>query len=141
MENAIFYAHSGLRFLVLLAAVIAAAVMLWKWSSGRAFDRQSRASMAVFTGTLDLQIVLGIATVLVRPFYGALIGHLVMMAAAALAAHGISVYGRKQADPRRAHMLSLVAVALALLLIVAGIMSIRPSPFYMTGDEPAAASS
>lgn len=140
MDDMLFYAHSGLRFLVLLAAVIAAAVMLWKWSSGRPFDGQSRASMAVFTGTLDLQIVIGIATVLTRPFYGALIGHLVMMVAAAMAAHGISVYGRKQPDPKRAHMLSFVAVVLALLLIVGGIMSIRPSPFYMTGDEPAAAS-
>jgi hypothetical protein len=141
MENALFYAHSGLRFLVMLAAVLAAAVMLWKWSSGRPFDRQSRAIVAVFTGVLDLQVLLGIGTVLTRPFYGALIGHLVMMIAAAMAAHGISVYGRKQADARRAHMISFVAVALALLLIVAGIMAIRPSPFHMTPGAGATATS
>ena len=141
MDDMLFYAHSGLRFLVLLSAAIAAAVMLWGWSSRRPFAGQSRAALAVFTGTLDLQILLGIGTVLTRPFYGALIGHLVMMIAAAIAAHGLSVYARKQPDARRAHMISLVGVVLALLLILGGIMSIRPSPFHMTPGAGATATS
>lgn len=141
MENMLFYAHSGLRFLVLLTAAIAAAVLLWGWRSGRPFAGQSRAVTAVFTGTLDLQILLGIATVLVRPWYGALIGHLVMMLAAAGAAHALTVYGRKQADARRAHLISFVGVVLALLLIVGGIMAIRPSPFHMTPGAGATATS
>lgn len=141
MENMLFYAHSGLRFLVLLAAVIAVAVLLWGWRSGRPFAGQSRAATAVFTGTLDLQVLLGIATVFVRPWQGALIGHLVMMVAAAFVAHGITVYGRKQADPRKAHQITLVGVALALLLILGGIMAIRPSPFHMTPGAGATATS
>ena len=132
MANMLFYAHSGLRFLVLLAALIAIAVLLWGWSARRPFAGQSRAVTAVFTGVLDLQVTLGILLVLFRPWYGALIGHLVMMIAAAFAAHGITVYGRKQEDPRRAHMISLIGVALALLLIIGGIMSIRSSPFQMS---------
>ncbi len=141
MENMLFYAHSGLRFLVLLTAAIAAAVLLWGWRSGRPFAGQSRAATAVFTGTLDLQILLGIATVLVRPWYGALIGHLVMMLAAVGAAHALTVYGRKQADARRAHLISFVGVVLALLLIIGGIMAIRPSPFHMTPGAGATATS
>jgi hypothetical protein len=132
MANMLFYAHSGLRFLVLLAALIAIAVLLWGWSARRPFAGQSRAVTAVFTGVLDLQVTLGILLVLFRPWYGALIGHLVMMVAAAFAAHGITVYGRKQADPRRAHMISLIGVVLALALILGGIMSIRSSPFQMS---------
>jgi hypothetical protein len=132
MANMLFYAHSGLRFLVLLAALIAIAVLLWGWSARRPFAGQSRAVTAVFTGVLDLQVTLGILLVLFRPWYGALIGHLVMMIAAAFAAHGITVYGRKQADPRRAHMISLIGVVLALALILGGIMSIRSSPFQMS---------
>jgi hypothetical protein len=128
----IFYAHSGLRFLVLLSGVIAAAVLLWGWSAGRPLAGQSRAATAVFMGTLDLQILLGIGTVLTRPWYGALMGHLIMMIAAAMAAHGITVYGRKQADHKRAHLVSLVGVVLALLLILGGIMAIRSNPFQMT---------
>jgi hypothetical protein len=96
---------------------------------------------AVFTGVLDLQVLLGILTVLTRPWYGALMGHLMMMILAAVAAHGISVYGRKQADPRRAHMVTLAGVALALLLILGGIMSIRDSPFHMTPGAGATATS
>jgi hypothetical protein len=141
MGNMLFYAHSGLRFLVLMTAVIAAAVLLWGWRSGRPFAGQSRAATAVFMGALDLQILLGIGTVLVRPWYGALIGHLVMMVAAVAAAHAITVYGRKQADPRRAHLVSFFGVVLALLLILGGIMAIRPSPFHMTPGAGATATS
>ena len=141
MADMLFYAHSGLRFLVLTAAVIAAAVLLWGWRSGRPFAGQSRAATAVFTGTLDLQVLLGILNVFMRPWYGALIGHLVMMIAAAFAAHGILVYARKQTDPRRAHLISFVGVALALVLILGGIMAIRSSPFQMTPGAGATATS
>ena len=139
MANMLFYAHSGLRYLVLVAAAIAIAVLLWGWSARRPFAGQSRAVTAVFTGVLDLQVVLGILMVLFRPWYGALMGHLVMMIAAAFAAHGITLYGRRQEDPRRAHMVTLIGVTLALALILGGIMSIRDSPFRMTAQAGAAA--
>lgn len=141
MQNTLFYAHSGLRFLVLLSAAIAAAVLLWGWRSGRPFAGQSRAATAVFTAVLDLQVMLGIVLVLTRPFYGALIGHLAMMIAAAIAAHGIMVYARKLTDVRRAHLVAFAGVVLALLLILGGIMSIRSSPFHMTPGAGAAATS
>jgi hypothetical protein len=141
MANMLFYAHSGLRFLVMVAAVIAAAVMLWKWSSGRPYDRQSRAAVTVFIIVLNLQFLLGLANLFTRPWYGGLIGHIVMMFVAVGAAQAITGYGRKQADARRAHMISFIGVALALLLILAGIMAIRPSPFHMTPGAGATATS
>jgi hypothetical protein len=141
MDNMLFYAHSGLRFLVLLSGAIAAAVLLWGWRAGRPLAGQSRASLAVFMGAMDLQILLGIGAVLTRPWYGALMGHLIMMMGAVIAAHGITVYGRKQADHRRAHLVSLAGVVLALLLIVGGIMAIRDSPFQMTPGAGATATS
>jgi hypothetical protein len=139
MANVLFQAHSGLRFLVLLAGVIAAAVLLWGWSSRRPYAGQSRAVTAVFTGALGLQFLLGIGTVLTRPWYGALIGHLIMMVAAIGVAQGVTGYARRQADARRAHMISLIGVVLALALIVGGIMAIRNSPFQMTVGAGAAA--
>jgi hypothetical protein len=138
MANMVFYAHSGLRFLVLLTAVLAIGVLLWGWSSRRPFTGPSRGITAAFTGLLDLQVTLGVILVLVRPWYGELMGHLMMMIAAAFAAHGLTVYGRKQADPRKAHMISLIGVALALLLIVGGIMAIRDTPFQMLVGASAA---
>ena len=135
--NALFQAHSGLRYLVLLVAVVVIALLFAGWSSRRAYGRQARVGMAVFTGLLDLQLLLGIVLVAMGTWYGALMGHLVMMFLAVLAAHGLSAYARGQADPRRAHAISLAGVVLALLLIIGGLMSIRSSPFERT-DRPAA---
>lgn len=132
MANMLFYAHSGLRFLVLLSAVMAIAVLLWGWSSRRPYAGQSRAITAVFTGVLGLQFLLGIGVVLTRPWYGPLMGHLIMMFAAVGVAHGVTGYARRQPDARRAHMISLIGVALALALIVGGIMAIRDNPFQMS---------
>ena len=132
LGNVLFQAHSGLRFLVLLAGGIALAMMVWGMSSPRPYAGQSRASMAVFAGALDLQVLLGIALLFLRPFYGALMGHILMLVAAVAVVHALSVFARKQEDARRAHTIGLAGVALALVLIVGGIMAIRPSPFSMT---------
>ena len=61
MIETIFHAHSGLRFLVLLAAVAALVVQALGVFGRRAYGRPSRISMAAFTGLLDLQMLLGIA--------------------------------------------------------------------------------
>lgn len=132
LGTVLFQAHSGLRFLVLLAGAIALAVLAWGWSGRRAYAGQSRAAMAVFAGVLDLQVLLGVGLLLTRPFYGALMGHIIMLFAALGVAHALSVYARKQEDARRAHGVALAGVVLALLLIVGGIMAIRPSAFHMT---------
>src|SRR4051794_27783482 len=121
MLTMIFHAHSGLRFLVLLAAVVALVVQALGFFGRKAYERPSRLSMAAFTGLLDLQILLGVVMVVLGCFYGALIGHLAMMVLAAAAAHGCSVFARRQADGRRAHAVALVGVVLALGLIAAGI--------------------
>jgi heme A synthase len=132
----LFQAHSGLRYLVLLAGVAAALVMaVGLFSRRAAYDRPARTAMAVFAGVLDLQIVLGIVLVALGVFYPSLMGHLTMMLLAAVAVHAASVLARKQGDPRRAYSLGLIGAALALLLIVLGIHAIgrgvfqsRPGP-------------
>jgi len=129
MINGIFHAHSGLRYLILLAAFAALVVMAMGAFGRRPFGKASRISLAVFSGLLDLQLLLGIAMVVLGCFYGALMGHMMMMILAIAAAHGMSVYARKQADPKRAHTIGLIGVVLALLLIVGGITSIGRSPF------------
>jgi len=133
MINGIFHAHSGVRYLVLLAALVAVIVLAMGAFGRQPFGKASRISLAAFTGLLDLQITLGIIMVIFGCFYGALMGHMMMMILAAVAAHGLSVYARKQADPRRAHTIALVGVALALALIVGGIGAIGRSPVGSTG--------
>jgi heme A synthase len=139
MIDILFHAHSGLRFLVLLAAVVALVVQAMGVLGRRPYERPSRISMAAFTGLLDLQMLLGIAMVVLGCFSGALMGHLLMMVLAIGAAHGCSAYARKQTDGRRAHTVALAGVVLALALIVGGIFAIGRSPVTSSGQPTCAA--
>lgn len=57
-------AHSHLRWLVLLAAVIATIKFAVGWLRGGAFKGMDRALAAAFSGTLDLQATLGLINLL-----------------------------------------------------------------------------
>jgi hypothetical protein len=118
----IFHAHSGLRYLVLLAGVLTLGYALYGWLTKRAWDRAARILGSSFAGLLDLQVLLGIVLVF-RIYYPALIGHIVMMALAAVVVHGASVANRRAPHPRFG--LLAAATALALVMIVGGIMAIQ----------------
>lgn len=121
--NILFHAHSGLRYLVLLVAVVALAVFLYGLATRRDVGA-ARGLMAAFVGVLDLQALLGIILLLLWPFYGALIGHIVMMILAVAAAHVASVMARKSTDARRAMIIRTAGVAASLVLVIGGIMAI-----------------
>lgn len=126
--TALYHAHSGIRYLVLLLALVAVGVFLHGFLTRRATGKGDRITMAAFTGSLDLQILLGVALVVAGIFYGALMGHLMMMLLAAISAHAASVMARRTTDDRRAHAIRLAGVVLALLLIVGGVMAIGRGP-------------
>ena len=130
--NAVFAAHSGNRYLVLLAAAVALAVLLYGSLTHKPYGRGARISTAAFTGLLDLQFLLGVILVALGRFYGALIGHIMMMLLAVAVAHGTSVMARKRTDHRQAHTLALVGVVLALVLIWGGVSSIGRTLFQST---------
>ncbi len=128
MSEILFQAHSGLRYLVLLAGIVALVYFGFGWLTSRARDRASRIVGSVFVGLLDLQALLGFGVVLTRPFYPALSGHLLMMVLAVVFAHlliGKSMRG--SATDRRGFAMGTAGVLLALILIVGGIMSIGRS--------------
>ncbi|NJD10088.1 MAG: hypothetical protein FIB01_06430 [Gemmatimonadetes bacterium] len=120
----LFPAHSGLRYAVLLAGIIALIILRWGGYRKQPFGRADRIAGVVFTALLDLQVLLGIATVLTRPWQPALIGHITLMVAALLSAHGLGVAARRAPTDTRRYNLALLAVLVPLLLIVAGIMAI-----------------
>lgn len=127
MRGMLFAAHSGIRYLVLLAAVVAAAGLLLAVLQRKPYDRTSRTLMSIFTGVLDLQILLGLLLLAVIPFYGMLAGHLVLMFAAAVVAHGAAIANRNRPVEQQSNGLLLAGVLGALALVVAGIMAIgRP---------------
>jgi hypothetical protein len=127
MTSPLFHAHSGLRYLVLLAALVAAGVLVQALVRGKAFDRLGRIVVAVFVGALDLQVLLGVLLLTQFPWYSALMGHVTMMPAAAIAAHAFSVANRRRGEGRQSNALALAGVLVPLVLIVGGILAIgRP---------------
>jgi hypothetical protein len=126
----LFYAHSGLRYLVLLAGVLAIAYFAFGLATKRPFDKGGRILGASFAGLLHTQVLLGILVLVTRVYYPALIGHIVMMVLAAGAAQGTMSANRRRPQPGFA--LPLVGVGLALLFIVGGIMAIGRGVFTTT---------
>ena len=122
----LFHAHSGLRYIVLLVGLVAIAVLAVGLIRKKSLSAE-RGLMAAFVGVLDLQVVLGIVLLFVWPFYGALMGHIMMMVLAAVAAHLLSVRAKKAADPNRATLLRLWGVVVPFILIVLGILAIGRS--------------
>ena len=62
-------------------------------------------------------------------FPDAVVGHLVMMVIAVIVAHGASILAGRAAEERRAVVIRLAGIVLALLCIVGGIMAIGRSVF------------
>lgn len=126
--RALFFAHSGLRYLVLLAGIAALVIAARAVLSGKESGRGGRISMAAFVGLLDLQIVVGLIMVGMGAFYTALAGHFITMIVAAGVAHGSSLYARRDAGPR-SDRIRLGGVIIALILIVLGILAIGRAVF------------
>jgi hypothetical protein len=129
MMNLVYQAHSGVRYLVLLSALVALAVLVRGLLGNRPFDRAARIATASFSGFLQLQFVLGLVLVFLRPWYGALIGHITMMILAVGAAQMLTKWAKQATEPGRAYRLALAAVGVALVLVVGGIFAIGRHPF------------
>jgi hypothetical protein len=121
--NMLYQAHSGLRYLVLLAGVAALIALAIDLSAKRQ-SGAARGLFAAFTGLLDLQVLLGIILVIGGVFYGALMGHIMMMILAVAAAHATGILAKREADTRKATIARLGGVIAALVLIVVGITAI-----------------
>lgn len=127
MNEILFHAHSGLRYLVLLAGALALGYATFGFATKRPFDRMGRILVSAFTGIVDLQVVLGLILLLLSPFYGALIGHITLMVLAAATAHATSIANRRRPEAVRSFAILAGGVTLTLLFIIAGIMAIgRP---------------
>lgn len=123
----LFSAHSGTRYLVLLVGMITAIYALVGMAANRPFDRGALTLLRIFAGIIDLQIVLGIATIFARAWFPALIGHIVMMVAAAAVAHLGVVRLKKLPDAERRYGLLLASALIPLALMIGGILAIQRS--------------
>ena len=120
-------AHSGFRYLVMIAGLIVIGYAVYGMVTGRPYDKTMRITSAVFTGLVDLTALLGIVTLLSGTFYPALIGHITMMVLAVVVAHVVSVVIKRRPEEERTYAPHLVGTLVVLGLIAAGIMAIgRP---------------
>lgn len=125
MSEIIFWTHSGVRYLVLLAGVVT--VVFCALAVSEPASRRLRLVWRFFVGLLDTQVLIGIVVLIVRPFEGQYVGHLVMMLTALLVAHGTGAVFRRRDPQKQTGRVLLTGALVALLLIVGGIMAIGRS--------------
>lgn len=126
-SNILFHAHSGLRYLALLAGLLAFGYSLVAMLRNQPWDRTGRILLMSFVGLLDLQVLLGLTLVFVWAFYPALWGHLVMMILAAVVAHVAAGMNKRRPPEARSHQVAVLGSAGALILIIGGITAIGRS--------------
>ena len=136
--------HGLLRWLVLLAALLAIGAALAGWSGNRPSTSGLRRFGAIFVGLVDLEFILGIllyffASPITRTAlqnFGAAmkqhesrffaVEHVTFMLLALVCAHIGSVLARKGATEARKHRGAAIAYLISLLLILGGIPWFRP---------------
>ncbi len=116
-------AHSVLRWLILLIALVAIVKYMIGWLGKGQFRGMDRGLMSGFSGLMDLQVTLGIILLLWSGFSGAgfplsRILHGMIMILAAVVAHLSARW--KHADDRTRFQNNLFIVAGSLVLIVIG---------------------
>lgn len=129
-----FYAHSGFRYLVLLAAI---AVLLYSavgMVRGRPYDRTMRILATVLAGSLHLQVLLGFAVLFSGRFYPALIGHILPLLLAAVVAQIVPSVMRRRPEAEQRYLPHLISGVVTLALIWVGIAAIGRGLLQTTGS-------
>ena len=138
MPHALLLAHSGVRWLVLVAGLVAVARTANGYTRQQVWGRPDALASRIFVGTLDLQFLLGLVLYAVSPVTRGAMAHdpaamadphvrffvaehPMMMFVALCVAHGASVWSRKSPSDRVKHLRASLGFALALGMIAAGI--------------------
>jgi xanthine/uracil permease len=121
------YAHSGIRYLVLLFGAATLLYALFGVATGRPYDKRIRILAALFAGSLHLNLLLGFGLIFMGSFYPSLIGHVIMMVGAAVVAQIVPSVMRRRPEEERTFLPHAVNALIALALVIGGIMAIaRP---------------
>lgn len=117
--------HSTLRWIVVIAAVVALVVMAATWLRNEQHSRADRTVMTAFTGLLDLQALLGIILLVWMSSIGGgafpryRLEHAFTMIVAVILAHLSARWKNSPAAVRARN--NLIIVVIALLLIWVGV--------------------
>ena len=144
--NILLMAHSGLRWIILLVAVVAVIKFALGWLQGSAFKGMDRGLMSGFSGLMDLQATLGlfflililwnrnrliesndpICAILACFFPTYAVVHGVIMVTAAVVAHLPARW--KNADDKTRFRKNMFAILISLALVLVGIFVLRFRP-------------
>ena len=130
--------HNGLRWFVLLMALVAIGYYAWSYLRGRAYDRTGNLLGATYVGSLHLQLIIGLvlyiflspATSLpfpegwikIKALRFKVLEHPLMMLLAITAAQvGRSLSRRQGLKDRTRYLRSLLGFALSLVLLSLGV--------------------
>jgi hypothetical protein len=146
MPHALLIAHSYVRWLVLLAGLVAVARMMNGYTRQAVFGASDTTVARLYVGVVDLQVTLGIVLYAISPvtrgamhdmaaamrdphvrFFVA--EHPVAMILAAASAHAATAMARKSPSDRVKYLKSAIGYALSLGLLLAGI------PWFRLGGQ------
>lgn len=119
----IFMAHSGLRWVILLVAVVAIVKFTIGWLKGGPFKGMDRGLVSGFSGLMDLQVLLGLIFLIwngLAPNVGFprhRIEHAFIMIVAAVVAHLSARWKKAEDKIRFRNSLFVILASLALVLI------------------------
>ena len=118
-------AHSGVRWLLVVAAAVALVMMIYGLAAGRAYSRSSSLPLTIFVRLTELQWVLGLVAILayaaqtsgaVQHYHWA---HLVLMTIAVVTAH--LYMGFRRRDDRARHLGGLLAIVVTVIVVIVGV--------------------
>lgn len=114
--------HSLIRWLILAAGAVAIIRAAWGWLSTLNFARPDNVLGAVFTGLVDLNVLIGAMLLIIEwsdPDRPTLL-HPLMMILAAVVAHGARMLVRER-EAKARHLFQGVGFLVSFVLILAGI--------------------
>lgn len=120
-----FYAHSGFRYLFLLAAVAVIGYAIYGLAARRPYDHRIRMLSVLLMLSLDLTSFLGVAVIFsTRTRYAGLGPHIVTMLFAVVTLHMVSAVMRRRLPEERSYGPHLVSAVVALALVWVGIAAL-----------------
>jgi FtsH-binding integral membrane protein len=140
MLNGLYYAHSGLRWLVVLAILVALVFIIYSLAVRRERDRITRIIMTTFSSLVGLQWVFGL-------LYYVTVGtsfnewnlrnqatHAAIMTGAVVVAHLYMPFRRRD-DNQVYYLASIGAIVLATVFIVWGVAALLPGGGLFPADR------
>lgn len=118
----LLHAHSGIRWLILLAALIALGFFAYAWLGKKQNKKLSRILPAAYSGLLDAQVLLGLIYMFLLAARGAgfprfRLEHMAVLILAAIAAHLPSRWRKKGSKNFKRNTFLAILASLALIYI------------------------